>query len=126
LSSLFQPCFFANACPLLPSGFGKDTVPVNVAAVVYWMVWDVEKAALEVEKYMEAVAYIAQTGLRDMIGKHELADLFQHWEKIGEGASLRFREFRTNGLQFSGIPGETLLIFFRPQAGQPDKNFSEK
>ncbi len=62
----------------------KDTVPVNVDAVVYWMVWDVEKAALEVEKYTEAVAYIAQTGLRDMIGRHELADLLQHREKVGE------------------------------------------
>ncbi len=52
----------------------KDTVPVNVDAVVYWTVWDVEKAALEVQDYETAIAYIAQTGLRDMIGKHELAD----------------------------------------------------
>lgn len=62
----------------------KDTVPVNVDAVVYWMVWDVEKAALEVQNYTEAVYYVAQTGLRDIIGKHELADLLQHREKIGE------------------------------------------
>ncbi len=62
----------------------KDTVPVNVDAVVYWMVWDVEKAALEVEKYYEAVAFIAQTALRDIIGRHELAELLQHREKIGE------------------------------------------
>lgn len=62
----------------------KDTVPVNVDAVVYWMVWDVEKAALEVEKYYDAVAYIAQTGLRDIIGRHELAELLQHREKVGE------------------------------------------
>ncbi|MDQ8186961.1 slipin family protein [Pelagicoccus sp. SDUM812002] len=62
----------------------KDTVPVNVDAVVYWMVWDVEKAALEVEKYYEAVAFIAQTGLRDIIGRHELAELLQHREKVGE------------------------------------------
>jgi regulator of protease activity HflC (stomatin/prohibitin superfamily) len=62
----------------------KDTVPVNVDAVVYWMVWNAEKAALEVQNYMAAVAYVAQTGLRDSIGKHELADLLQHREKIGE------------------------------------------
>ncbi|MCE1190083.1 MAG: slipin family protein [Ignavibacteria bacterium] len=62
----------------------KDTVPVNVDAVVYWTVWDVEKAALEVQDYMAAVSYIAQTGLRDNIGKHELADLLQHREKIAE------------------------------------------
>ncbi len=60
----------------------KDTVPVNVDAVVYWTVWDVEKAALEVQEYAKAVAYIAQTGLRDIIGKHELADLLQEREQI--------------------------------------------
>ena len=60
----------------------KDTVPVNVDAVVYWTVWDVEKAALEVQEYREAIAFIAQTGLRDIIRKHELADLLQNREKI--------------------------------------------
>lgn len=62
----------------------SDTVPVNVDAVIYWMVWDVEKAALEVQEYESAVSYIAQTGLRDIIGRHELADLLQHRDKIGE------------------------------------------
>lgn len=62
----------------------KDTVPVNVDAVVYWTVWDVEKAALEVQDYELAIAYIAQTGLRDIIGKHELADLLQERDKIAE------------------------------------------
>ncbi|HEU4552125.1 MAG TPA: slipin family protein [Chitinophaga sp.] len=62
----------------------KDTVPVNVDAVVYWTVWDVEKAALEVQDYEVAIAYIAQTGLRDMIGKHELAELLQERDKVAE------------------------------------------
>jgi regulator of protease activity HflC (stomatin/prohibitin superfamily) len=62
----------------------KDTVPVNVDAVVYWMVWDVEKAALEVQEYVKAISFIAQTDLRDIIGKHELADLLQDREKIAE------------------------------------------
>jgi regulator of protease activity HflC (stomatin/prohibitin superfamily) len=62
----------------------KDTVPVNVDAVVYWTVWDVEKAALEVQEYQKAIAFIAQTALRDMIGKHELADLLQERDKIAE------------------------------------------
>lgn len=62
----------------------KDTVPVNVDAVVYWTVWDVEKAALEVQEYETAIYYVAQTGLRDIIGKHELADLLQDREKIAE------------------------------------------
>jgi len=60
----------------------KDTVPVNVDAVVYWTVWDVEKAALEVQDYVKAVTFIAQTGLRDTIGKHELSDLLSDREKI--------------------------------------------
>lgn len=63
----------------------KDTVPVTVDAVVYWTVWDVEKAALEVQEYAEAVSYVSLTGLRDVIGKHELADLLQHRDKIAEG-----------------------------------------
>jgi regulator of protease activity HflC (stomatin/prohibitin superfamily) len=62
----------------------KDTVPVNVDAVVYWTVWDVEKAALEVQDYSKAISYIAQTDLRDIIGKHDLADLLQDREKIAE------------------------------------------
>lgn len=62
----------------------KDTVPVNVDAVVYWTVWDVEKAALEVQDYCKAISYIAQTDMRDIIGKHELADLLQEREKIAE------------------------------------------
>jgi regulator of protease activity HflC (stomatin/prohibitin superfamily) len=62
----------------------KDTVPVNVVAALYWTVWDVEKTALEVQDYQTAVQYIAQTGLRDIIGKHELADLLQDRVKIAE------------------------------------------
>ena len=62
----------------------KDTVPVNVDAVVYWTVWDVEKAALEVQEYQEAIEQITQTGLRDTIGKHELATLLQERDKIAE------------------------------------------
>ncbi len=62
----------------------KDTVPVNVDAVVYWTVWDVEKAALEVQEYETAIFQIAQTALRDMIGKNELADLLQERDKVAE------------------------------------------
>ena len=62
----------------------KDTVPVNVDAVVYWTVWDVEKAALEVQEYQKAIEQIAQTGLRDTIGKHELSELLQERDKIAE------------------------------------------
>lgn len=70
----------------------KDTVPVNVDAVVYWMVWDAEKAALEVREYIRAVYYIAQTSLRDIIGKHDLADLLQNREKIAEALQVTLDE----------------------------------
>jgi regulator of protease activity HflC (stomatin/prohibitin superfamily) len=53
----------------------KDTVPVDVDAVLFWMVWDAQKAALEVENYQAAVDWAAQTALRDIIGKMMLADI---------------------------------------------------
>lgn len=66
----------------------KDTVPVNVDAVVYWTVWDVEKAVLEVQDYQEVIEHIAQTGLRDTIGKHELSTLLQERDKIAEDLQI--------------------------------------
>lgn len=53
----------------------QDTVPVDVDAVLFWVVWDAEKAALEVEDYRAAVDWAAQTALRDIIGKKMLADI---------------------------------------------------
>lgn len=53
----------------------KDTVPVDVDAVLFWLVWDAEKAALEVEDYQAAIAWAAQTALREVIGQMELADI---------------------------------------------------
>jgi len=53
----------------------KDTVPVDVDAVMFWLVFDAKKAALEVQKYTEAVTWAAQTALRDLIGQTDLADL---------------------------------------------------
>lgn len=73
----------------------KDTVPVNVIAVLYWTVWDVEKAALEVQEYNDAIDYIAQTGLRDIIGKHELAELLQDREKIASALQSVLDEHTT-------------------------------
>jgi regulator of protease activity HflC (stomatin/prohibitin superfamily) len=51
----------------------KDTVPVDVDAVLFWLVWDAEKAALEVEDYRSAIAWAAQTALREVIGQMDLA-----------------------------------------------------
>ena len=53
----------------------KDTVPVDVDAVLFWVVWDAEKAALEVEDYRAAIAWAAQTALREIIGQMDLADI---------------------------------------------------
>ncbi len=53
----------------------KDTVPVDVDAVLFWVVWDAEKAALEVEDYRVAIAWAAQTALREVIGQMNLADI---------------------------------------------------
>jgi regulator of protease activity HflC (stomatin/prohibitin superfamily) len=62
----------------------SDTVPVNVDAVLFWMVYDPEKAALEVQDYMQAVSWAAQTALRDIIGRTSLADLLHGRERIEE------------------------------------------
>ena len=53
----------------------KDTVPVDVDAVLFWVVWDAEKAALEVADYRAAIAWAAQTALREIIGQMNLADI---------------------------------------------------
>jgi len=53
----------------------KDTVPVDVDAVLFWVVWDAEKAALEVENYRAAISWAAQTALREVIGALSLADI---------------------------------------------------
>ena len=60
----------------------SDTVPVNVDAVLFWMVHDPQKAALEVQEYAQAVSWAAQTALRDIIGRTDLSDLLRGREKI--------------------------------------------
>ncbi len=60
----------------------SDTVPVNVDAVLFWVVYDPEKAALEVQNYPAAVSWAAQTALRDIIGRTSLSDLLRGRERI--------------------------------------------
>jgi regulator of protease activity HflC (stomatin/prohibitin superfamily) len=62
----------------------SDTVPVNVDAVLFWVVYDPEKAALEVQNYPQAVSWAAQTALRDIIGRTSLGDLLRGRERIEE------------------------------------------
>jgi regulator of protease activity HflC (stomatin/prohibitin superfamily) len=61
----------------------RDTVPVNVDAIVFWMVWNAEKSILEVENFVEAVNMSAQTALRESIGRHELAQMITEREVMG-------------------------------------------
>jgi regulator of protease activity HflC (stomatin/prohibitin superfamily) len=61
----------------------RDTVPVNVDAIVFWMVWNPEKSILEVEDFVQAITLSAQTGLRESIGRHELAQLITERETLG-------------------------------------------
>jgi len=62
----------------------KDTVPVDVDAVLFWVVWDAEKAALEVEDYKIAIAWAAQTALREVIGQMTLADILVGRDKMDD------------------------------------------
>ena len=61
----------------------RDTVPVNVDAIVFWLVWNAEKAILEVQNFMEAINMSAQTALRESIGRHELAQMITERETLG-------------------------------------------
>lgn len=61
----------------------RDTVPVNVDAIVFWLVWNAEKSILEVENFVEAINMSAQTALRESIGRHELAQMITERETLG-------------------------------------------
>ena len=62
----------------------RDTVPVNVDAIVFWVVWNAEKCILEVEDFFDAIALSAQTALRESIGRHELAQMITERETLGQ------------------------------------------
>jgi regulator of protease activity HflC (stomatin/prohibitin superfamily) len=62
----------------------RDTVPVNVDAIVFWLVWNAEKSILEVQNFEEAIGLSAQTALRESIGRHELGQMVTEREKLGQ------------------------------------------
>src|SRR5438552_2063512 len=62
----------------------RDTVPVNVDAIVFWMVWNAEKSILEVQDFGEAISMSAQTALRESIGRHELHQMVAEREMLGQ------------------------------------------
>ena len=88
-----------------------DTVPVNVDAVLFWMVHDAEKAALEVQDYGRAVAWAAQTGLRDIIGRTTLADLLRGRDRI-ETELQKLIDERSNpwGVTVSSVDMRDIVI----------------
>ena len=65
------------------STLSRDTVPVDVDAIIFWLVWNAEKAILKVENYLDAITLSAQTALRESIGRHELAQLITDREALG-------------------------------------------
>jgi len=65
------------------SALTRDTVPVNVDAIVFWLVWDAQKAVLEVQSYFNAIFLASQTALREAIGRHDLAEMITEREKLG-------------------------------------------
>ncbi len=89
----------------------SDTVPVNVDAVLFWMVHDAEKAALEVQDYAQAVSWAAQTALRDIIGRTALTDLLRGREQI-EADLQRLIDQRSNpwGVTVSSVEMRDIVI----------------
>ena len=89
----------------------SDTVPVNVDAVLFWMVYDPEKAALEVQDYMQAVSWAAQTALRDIIGRTSLAELLHGRERIEEELQ-KLIDARTNpwGITVQSVEMRDIVI----------------
>ncbi len=65
------------------SALTRDTVPVNVDAIVFWVVWDAEKSVFEVQNFYAAIAMSAQTALLESIGRHELAEMITERDKLG-------------------------------------------
>ncbi len=89
----------------------KDTVPVNVDAIAFWIVYDVERAALEVQEYETAVVLAAQTALRDAIGKHDLAELIQSRKELGRGLQETLdRKMHDWGIQVQSVEIRDVII----------------
>jgi regulator of protease activity HflC (stomatin/prohibitin superfamily) len=89
----------------------SDTVPVNVDAVLFWMVHDAQRAALEVQDYTQAVSWAAQTALRDIIGRTTLTDLLRGRERI-EGELQQLIDQRSNpwGVTVSSVEMRDVVI----------------
>jgi hypothetical protein len=89
----------------------QDTVPVNVDAICFWLVWDAQKAVLEVENYYRAIVLSAQTALRDAIGRHTLAELLTHRDAVGK-ALQETLDHKTNpwGITVQSVEVRDIII----------------
>ncbi len=89
----------------------RDTVPVNVDAIAFWIVRDAERAALEVQDYDEAVILSAQTALRDAIGKHDLAEMIQARVELGQGLKVALEQkMATWGIHVQSVEIRDIII----------------
>ena len=115
----------------------RDTVPVNVDAIVFWLVWNAEKAILEVEDFFEAINMSAQTALRESIGRHELAQMITERETLGRelqrildektnpwGITVQSVEVRESG--FRKLSKMPCHVRHRPSANARRESFSVK
>jgi hypothetical protein len=84
----------------------RDTVPVNVDAIIFWMVWDAKKAVLEVENYYRAIVLSAQAAQRDTIGTHTLHEMLTQRELLGK----RLQEVLESKTSAWGITVQTVEI----------------
>ena len=108
----------------------RDTVPVNVDAIVFWMVWNAEKAILEVENFFDAINLSAQTALRESIGRHELAQMITERETLGRELQ-RILDEKTNswGITVQSVEVRDVRIpqgWKTPCRGKPRRNESDR
>jgi len=92
----------------------RDTVPVNVDAICFWLIWDAKKSVLEVESFYRAIVLSAQTALRDTIGRHTLAEMLTEREQLGK-ALQEVMDAKTNpwGITVQSVEIRDVII---PQA----------
>jgi regulator of protease activity HflC (stomatin/prohibitin superfamily) len=89
----------------------RDTVPVDVDAIAFWVVNDPEQAALQVQDYGQAVILAAQSALRDAIGKHDLAEMIQSRKELGAGLQEALdRKMHNWGIQVQSVEIRDVII----------------
>ena len=89
----------------------RDTVPVNIDALAFWMIWDAERAILEVQDFKEAVTLSAQTALRASIGANDLSTLLSERDRLGDEIK-QIVDAKTNpwGISILSVEFKEILI----------------